>query len=379
MTSSNKFVELITPKDLDIVSDVKFSPSPLNQQLLVSSWDNQILLYDCSTISSNANNPPQISPTNVFKLYDTPLSVTYKSDNLAYVGLLDGSIRQLDFTTLGVSDVNLGGSLNESMIGGGINNLISIKNDPNLLCASSFNGKLQLIDTRTNQSSYIANEIHHQGGSPSLKRKIFNMDSSSQYLTLALNGNNIEIYDLKNLKTPFETRQVGLNYQIRDLKCFPNDEGFALSTIDGRVSIEYFDSSPEVQATKRFTYKCHRSYDKLTDTDVVYPVNTIGFTNYGTLFTGGADGALCLWDLEKRKRMRAYPKFVSEDEEEVPESISKIDLSNNSDENDQQLIAVATSDDTYKRRRRLSESEGQRVPSRVYVRVLSDGECAPKA
>ncbi|KAK6200040.1 cell cycle arrest protein [Scheffersomyces amazonensis] len=369
MSNTSKFVELITPKDLDIISDLKFSPTTQSPQLLASSWDNRVLLYDCSDIAHNVNNPPSISPTNVFTLEDTPLSITYSGSD-AYIGSLDGSVRQLDFENQRLSSEILSLATTDEEIGNGISSLISIKGQSNLICASSFNGKLQLIDTR--QRSPVLVTQHSQ---TNLKRKIFAMDSSSQYLTLAVNGNNLEIYDLNNLKVPYETRQVGLNYQIRDLKCFPNDEGFALSTIDGRVSIEYFDSSEEVQTTKRFTFKCHRTFDKLTDTDVVYPVNCLAFSRYGTLFTGGSDGTLCLWDLERRKRMRAYPKFVSEDEAEVIESLAKIAVNNAPDH---QLISVATSDDTYKRRRRLSESEGQRIPSRIYIRALGTSECEPK-
>lgn len=78
-------------------------------------------------------------------------------------------------------------------------------------------------------------------------------------------------------------------------------------------------------------------------------------------------------DINKRKRLKQYPKFQTCEidglplEESTTESIAKIDISHTDD-----LIAVATSDDNYKRRRRLSESENSRSPSCVYIRHLKD-------
>jgi cell cycle arrest protein BUB3 len=50
--------------------------------------------------------------------------------------------------------------------------------------------------------------------------------------------------------------------------------GYALSSIEGRVAMEYFDPSPEVQA-KKYAFKCHRIQQNGIDT--IYPVNAIAF------------------------------------------------------------------------------------------------------
>ena len=50
--------------------------------------------------------------------------------------------------------------------------------------------------------------------------------------------------------------------------------GYALSSVEGRVAIEYFDPSPAVQARK-YAFKCHRAVVKGVQT--LYPVNTIAF------------------------------------------------------------------------------------------------------
>lgn len=47
-----------------------------------------------------------------------------------------------------------------------------------------------------------------------------------------------------------------------------------LSSIEGRVAVEYFDPSPEVQKTK-YAFKCHRI--KEAGLEMIYPVNAIAF------------------------------------------------------------------------------------------------------
>ncbi|RLV95117.1 hypothetical protein JA1_001199 [Spathaspora sp. JA1] len=360
MTIPEHFIELNTPsKNLDIISDLKFSPTSSHDQLLVSTWNNEILIYELHNLLI-PHEPPPIEPVQIFQTKDTPLCLLSASTT-SYAGLLDGTVRELDFENLKLGN-NIASETNENEINGGINNICHVSSLNSIIC-STFSGKLQLIDQR--QRSDLAQTYQN-------KSKIFTMDVSDKYLTCGLTSNVLEIYDFRKLQAPLQTRQVGLKYQIKDLKTFPDNQGFALSTIDGRVSIEYFDSSPEIQNSKRFTFKCHRHLDENTGADLVYPVNSIAFNKkYSTLFTSGSDGSICLWDCDKRKRMRQYPKFLSHEGE--PESIVKIGL-NHSDE----LIAVATSDDNYKRRRRLSEGQNSRAPSRLYVKRLTPTECMPK-
>jgi cell cycle arrest protein BUB3 len=53
-----------------------------------------------------------------------------------------------------------------------------------------------------------------------------------------------------------------------------------LSSVEGRVAVEYLDPSPEQQA-KKYAFKCHRQGD------LIYPVNTMAFHPvFGTFATG---------------------------------------------------------------------------------------------
>lgn len=50
--------------------------------------------------------------------------------------------------------------------------------------------------------------------------------------------------------------------------------GYVLSSIEGRVAVEYFDPSLEVQK-KKYAFKCHRV--KTEGIEYIYPVNAISF------------------------------------------------------------------------------------------------------
>jgi len=50
--------------------------------------------------------------------------------------------------------------------------------------------------------------------------------------------------------------------------------GYASSSIEGRVAVEFFDPSPETQARK-YAFKCHRKV--IDGVDTVYPVNALAF------------------------------------------------------------------------------------------------------
>lgn len=52
------------------------------------------------------------------------------------------------------------------------------------------------------------------------------------------------------MQEPEQRRESSLKYQTRAIAAFPDKTGYALSSIEGRVSIEYIDPSPSVQEKK---------------------------------------------------------------------------------------------------------------------------------
>ena len=91
----------------------------------------------------------------------------------------------------------------------------------------------------------------------------------------------------------------------------PNDAGYATSSIEGRVAVEWFEDSEASQARK-YAFKCHRQPDPSGDgTDIVYPVNCLTFhPSFGTFASGGGDGVIALWDAVAKRRIRQYQKYA---------------------------------------------------------------------
>lgn len=50
--------------------------------------------------------------------------------------------------------------------------------------------------------------------------------------------------------------------------------GYATSSVEGRISVEFLDPSSEAQA-KKYAFKCHRVV--VDGVDTVYPVNAMGY------------------------------------------------------------------------------------------------------
>ncbi|KAG2008949.1 other/FunK1 protein kinase [Coprinopsis cinerea AmutBmut pab1-1] len=119
------------------------------------------------------------------------------------------------------------------------------------------------------------------------------------------------IYDVRNMSKPMQERESSLKYMTRSLACY------ATASVEGRIAVEYFDPSPEVQE-KKYAFKCHRQTVKEVDqasgkeqeVDHVWPVNGLAFCpRYNTFASAGSDGTVSIWDFKVKKRLRQYPKF----------------------------------------------------------------------
>ena len=146
--------------------------------------------------------------------------------------------------------------------------------------------------------------------------------ASPTKLVVAMTARLVHIYDLPSLATalasssqtppqPWQQRESSLKFLTRAVACMPNDAGYATSSIEGRVAVEWFEDSAESQARK-YAFKCHRQAapEEEGGGDVVYPVNALAFHPvYGTFASGGGDGTVALWDAEAKRRMRQYQKF----------------------------------------------------------------------
>lgn len=208
-----------------------------------------------------------------------------------------------------------------------------------------------------------------------LPSKPFSMSLTATKLVVAMASRSLHIYDLKALALlteqsdgtagnnrvevePWQRRESSLKFMTRCVACMPDDAGYASSSIEGRVAVEWFDPSAESQARK-YAFKCHRQ--AADDVDVVYPVNALAFhPGYGTFASGGGDGVVALWDGVAKRRIRQYQKYSS--------SVAALGFSGNG-----KYLAVAVSPGFEDGRDDVVEGE-----VKIHVRELGETEAKGK-
>lgn len=184
------------------------------------------------------------------------------------------------------------------------------------------------------------------------------MAASKNRLIVGTSDRFVWIWDLRKLVEPETRRESSLKYQTRCIRPFIDGEGYALASTEGRVAVEYFDPSPQVQAQK-YAFKCHRG--KTVDgVEEVYPVNTIAFHPvYGTFATGGCDNVVNTWDGKNKKRLCQFRKY--------PLSIAALAFNRGGSQ-----MAIASSYTFY-------EGDKGATPEQIFIRDISDIEVVPKA
>ncbi|EGG04019.1 uncharacterized protein MELLADRAFT_89718 [Melampsora larici-populina 98AG31] len=93
----------------------------------------------------------------------------------------------------------------------------------------------------------------------------------------------------------------------RAIRCMSNGQGYTSTSFEGRVAVELFDTSTEVQSEK-CTFKCHwQTIDKF---DIIYPVNVLVFhPHFGTFATGDGDSMVSFWNSAAKRALRQLPKY----------------------------------------------------------------------
>lgn len=317
------FTEL--PLELDTVLDLLL----VDSHLYVACRNQQIFVY---SIDSPASLPVEIT------LQSNPISIA-SSPLGCLVGCDDGTVRILDVENFKADEI--------LCLGEGMVNFVRYMNNEQQILATTTSGDIMTFNPLTGET--------HKFRTSS---KIFCADATDDVVVLGLAGAKVQVYNSFDFSRPRETRELGTIHQIGCIKCLPNSLGYSLATLDGRVLLEYFQD-----ATASFTFKCHRVIDRTTKTDEVYPINALIFADDNqTLYTGGGDGTVCVWNCQKRKRIRIYPQFL--DTTDRATSVAKVAINGD-------MLAVAVSDDLYLRSSSV-DSWTPHYPSRIYMRRLHD-------
>uniref|UniRef100_A0A8C9LEZ3 Uncharacterized protein n=1 Tax=Pavo cristatus TaxID=9049 RepID=A0A8C9LEZ3_PAVCR len=191
--------------------------------------------------------------------------------------------------------------------------------------------------------------------------KVYTLSVSGDRLIVGTAGRRVLVWDLRNMGYVQQRRESSLKYQTRCIRAFPNKQGYVLSSIEGRVAVEYLDPSPEIQK-KKYAFKCHRL--KENNIEQIYPVNAISFHNNNLqtiserCFSGGSDGFVNIWDPFNKKRLCQFHRY--------PTSIASLAFSN-----DGTTLAIASS--------YMYEMDDIEHPEDgIYIRQVTDAETKPK-
>ncbi|KAK4465237.1 putative mitotic checkpoint protein BUB3 [Cladorrhinum samala] len=284
----------------DAISALVFSPDAPNR-LLVSSWDKHVYLYEVV----DGSEQPQAQLVNKYEHRAPVLDVCFgaPSSNEAFSGGLDRQVKRIDLST---GDQTVLSKHSDAV------RCVVYSPEHSLLISASWDSTLHVHNLSSPQSSPLVIPLPGKPHAVSI---------SPSKLVVAMTARLVHIYDLPALLAsssssssppqPWQTRESSLKFLTRAVACMPNDAGYATSSIEGRVAVEWFEDTPESQARK-YAFKCHRqpAPEEEGGGDIVYPVNALAFHPvYGTFASGGGDATVALWDAEAKRRMRQYQKF----------------------------------------------------------------------
>lgn len=131
-----------------------------------------------------------------------------------------------------------------------------------------------------------------------MPERVHALDVRGNMMAVATQDRQIICYDVTGQPREHCRKESPLKYQTRSLAVFPDQTGFAVGSIEGRVGIHYVQRVPGKES---FAFKCHRKDNN------VFAVNDICFqTQYGTFATVGADGVVSFWDKDNKQRLKGF-------------------------------------------------------------------------
>ncbi|CAL5003748.1 unnamed protein product [Urochloa decumbens] len=263
----NKSFEIL-PNPGDSVSSLSFSPK--SNLLVATSWDNQVRCWEI--VGGNSQPKASIS-------HDQPvLCSAWKDDGTTvFSGGCDKQVKMWP------------------LLSGGQPQTVAMHDAPvkeiawvpqmNLLVSGSWDKTLRYWDTRQ------PNPVHIQ----QLPERCYALTVNYPLMIVGTADRNLVVFNLQNPQTEFKRIQSPLKYQTRCLAAFPDQQGFLVGSIEGRVGVHHIDDS---QQSKNFTFKCHREGND------IFSVNSLNFHPvHHTFATAGSDGAFNFWDKDSKQRL----------------------------------------------------------------------------
>ncbi|OIT35036.1 PREDICTED: mitotic checkpoint protein BUB3.3 [Nicotiana attenuata] len=276
----------------DAISRIRFGPHSNN--LLISSWDSSLRLYDVDSSKLRMEAPGKASL----------LDCCFENERVCLSAASDGSIYRYDLD----SGVKVSVGIHDDVA-------TCVEYSPTTcqIISAGWDRKINFWDARSTQSHGCSNSLASEVESISL----------SGFSLMVAAGSSVDIYDLRSFKKSVHTKGV----KVKCVRPIFNPKGFIVGSVDGRVLLEYICRS---SSDEGYAFRCHpKSKDGKRH---LVTVNDIAFNPsiIGSFVTGDNDGYVTLWDARARKRMFEMPRY--------PKSVVSLSYSH-----DGLLLAVASS------------------------------------
>ncbi|KAJ4851188.1 hypothetical protein Tsubulata_000514 [Turnera subulata] len=286
----------------DAVSRVVFAPKSNN--LLISSWDSNLRLYDvdCGLLRLEAPAPCEAALLHCCFQTDSE-SVAFSADS-------DGFIRRYDLH-LGTNDTV--GNHHD------IATCVEYSNETSRLFSAGWDKRIASWDIRS-ANAFTFKELDAEVRSISL----------SGFDLMAAVGASVHVYDMRNTERVVDLNELRMDVQIRCIRANPNSRGYAAGSVDGKVAFEPYNPSDRfvlyflmvgtihthigickcqlffVLRFWRYTFRCH---PKTKDGKLhMVSINDIAF-NPLALVTGDNEGYVITWDAQSRRMLHEFPRY----------------------------------------------------------------------
>ncbi|KAI7850467.1 WD40-repeat-containing domain protein [Circinella umbellata] len=327
------------PKDFEVaqppsdgISSMAFSSQ--TDFLSVASWDNQVRIYE---VQASGNTLPKAAYSHEGPVLDVKWSKD--GSKICSVGA-DKAARMYDVAT--------GQSTQIAQHTEAIKCVQFLDIGQQVIATGSYDKTIKYWDMRT------PNPI----ATVQLPERCYTMDSSGLLMVVGTAEKHVCIFDLSNPAVIFKQTMSPLKWQTRVVSCFPDNKGYAIGSIEGRVGIQYVDDKEQ---SKNFSFKCHRDEQKN-----VFSVNDISFHPiYGTFSTAGSDGTVSFWDKDSKQRLKPFSN--------VQGTIPCTTFNRNGT-----IFAYAVSYDWSKGYKFATPSTPTNNPNKIYLHAVRDEDVKPR-